>query len=173
MASAFGHALVAATIVKVADREPFSKRLWILAIVSAVFPDIDVVTFNLGIPYGDMLGHRGLTHSILFAVVWALVMTLAFFERRERKGVIAILFLSTMSHAMLDALTNGGLGVGFFIPFSPERFFFPWRPIEVSPIGVGGFLEEAAPILMNEFFWIALPCAAVLILNGLRKKLTA
>ncbi len=42
--------------------------------------------------------------------------------------------VSILSHGFLDAMTSGGLGVGFFIPYSSERFFFPLRPIRVSPI---------------------------------------
>jgi inner membrane protein len=43
---------------------------------------------------------------------------------------------------LLDALTNGGLGVAFFAPFSGARFFFPSRPIEVSPISVPRFFSD-------------------------------
>ena len=51
---------------------------------------------------------------------------------RGRVATFAFLFLCTMSHALLDALTDGGLGVAFFSPFSNERYFFPWTPIRVS-----------------------------------------
>jgi inner membrane protein len=37
---------------------------------------------------------------------------------------------------LLDMLTNGGLGIAVFSPFSRERFFFPVQPIPVSPIGL-------------------------------------
>ncbi len=48
------------------------------------------------------------------------------------------LFVATISHGILDALTDGGLGVAFFAPFVNTRYFFPWTPIKVSPIGAGG-----------------------------------
>ena len=51
------------------------------------------------------------------------------------------LFVSTLSHGLLDMLTNGGLGVALFVPMSNERYFFPWRPITVSPIGLSRFVS--------------------------------
>jgi len=34
-----------------------------------MLPDIDVIGFSFGIQYGDMFGHRGLTHSLCFALL--------------------------------------------------------------------------------------------------------
>jgi inner membrane protein len=46
-------------------------------------------------------------------------------------------------------MTNGGLGVAFFLP---------WRPILVSPIGVGRFFSERGfAVLQSELVWIWLP----------------
>ena len=42
-------------------------------------------------------------------------------------GMGLYLFLSTASHGVLDALTDGGLGVAFFSPFDQTRYFFPFR----------------------------------------------
>jgi inner membrane protein len=50
------------------------------------------------------------------------------------------------------------LGVAFFSPFDPRRYFFPWRPILVSPIGVGGlFSVRAMRVLWSEIPWIWVP----------------
>jgi inner membrane protein len=43
------------------------------------------------------------------------------------------------SHGILDTLTDGGLGIALLWPFSNERFFAPWRPIPVAPIGMAFF----------------------------------
>ena len=48
-------------------------RFWMLSAFCAVVPDVDVLGFAFGIHYGDMLGHRGLTHSLAFAFVLAVV----------------------------------------------------------------------------------------------------
>ena len=34
----------------------------------AMLPDADVVAFKLGIPYGATWGHRGASHSLVFAL---------------------------------------------------------------------------------------------------------
>jgi inner membrane protein len=65
----------------------------------------------------------------------------------------------TASHGILDALTNGGRGIAFFAPFSNHRYFFPWRPIQVSPIGVGFFSARGLRALASESLWIWLPSA--------------
>jgi inner membrane protein len=40
-----------------------------------------------------------------------------------------------ISHGLLDTLTDGGLGIALLWPFSDARYFAPWRPIPVAPIG--------------------------------------
>jgi inner membrane protein len=60
-------------------------------------------------------------------------------------------------------LTNGGLGVALFAPFSNERYFWPWRPIEVSPIGLEAFLSPwGVRVLVSEAKWVWLPAATVI-----------
>ena len=51
--------------------------------------------------------------------------------------------------------------MAFFAPFDPTRYFFPWRPIEVSPIGVGFFSARGLSTLTSEVFWVWLPTAAL------------
>ncbi len=78
---------------------------------------------------------------------------------------MGLAFAAAASHGFLDTFTNGGLGVGFFIPFWNERFFFPWRPINVSPIGLRAFLRPSgAEALYSEIVWIWLPLSLVWIL---------
>ncbi len=71
--------------------------------------------------------------------------------------------LITASHGLLDAFTNGGKGVGFFIPFDNRRYFLPWHPIQVSPIGFAFFSREGLPVLLSEMLWVWLPTVAVVV----------
>jgi inner membrane protein len=132
----------------------------------SVLPDADSLGFWMGVPYDAPLGHRGLTHSLPFAALLALIAFGAL--RRASRPVRALapgllflfLFLCAASHGVLDALTDGGLGVAFFAPFSNERYFFPWRPILVSPISIAGFFDaRGLRVLASEVIWIWLPCA--------------
>jgi inner membrane protein len=63
---------------------------------------------------------------------------------------------------VLDAMTDGGLGVAFFSPFENSRYFLPWTPLQVSPIGRGFFSGEGVEVLLNEALWVGLPCIALL-----------
>jgi inner membrane protein len=55
-------------------------------------------------------------------------------------------------------MTNGGLGVALYWPFSAERIFLPFRPIQVSPIGVGRFFtEQGVAVIKSEFIWVLIP----------------
>lgn len=170
MASIFGHAAVGFTLSKIIDNKNL-KWLLVLAIFSTILPDFDVVGFRMGIPYEAPLGHRGFTHSILFAILWAFLLMIVFGKQNKWVWFIVI-FLSTVSHGILDAMTSGGEGVGFFIPFNNERFFFQFRGIEVSPMGIRSFFSEwGLKVLFSEFKYILIPCFLVFIVGFLTKKL--
>jgi inner membrane protein len=168
VASLLSHPLVPVTLGFVIGRERLPARYWVLGAVASMLPDGDVLAFAFGIPYEAPFGHRGATHSIVFAAVVALLLTLR--ERRHfaRHGLLFIyLLLSAVSHPLLDMLTNGGLGIALFWPFSYERYFFPCTPIEVSPIGAGFFSHEGLMVFASELRWIWLPCAVVTVVTGL------
>lgn len=162
MASAFSHAVVALSIGACFYRPEIPKRIWLAGVVCSVIPDLDVIGFRFGVRYGDFWGHRGFTHSLVFAALLAAVVTVVMFRRGvsgiRRLGLLAYLFLATASHGLLDAMTNGGLGVAFFSPFDNTRYFLPWRPIRVSPIAVTRFFTpQGFAILQTELLWIWLP----------------
>ena len=130
----------------------------------AALPDADVIGFPLGIRYGDLLGHRGLSHSLAFAAALAALVTpLARSESGPGRGKLwTYLFLATASHGLLDALTDGGLGVALLAPFDNARYFFPFRPIEVSPIGIGRFFSQRGwAVMKSELLWVWLPSLAL------------
>lgn len=167
MASIFTHSVVA-TVLGALGRpsERMPVRFWVAAALAAVVPDVDVIAFGLDIPYASIYGHRGLSHSLVFAALLAALVVVVMFRkvtgRRNRFVLWAVFFLATASHGILDAMTTGGAGVAFFAPFSAERYFFPWRPILVSPIGVASFVSaRGVAVLANELQWVWLPSAAV------------
>ena len=169
MASAFTHAVAGLAIGTAFRRPKASTRFWVLGAVGAVLPDIDAVGFWLGVPYDSVLGHRGLTHSLVFAALYA-AACLPLFDRPQRRRVWFYLFLATASHGLLDAMTTGGGGVAFFAPIVNDRYFLPWRPILVSPISVTRFFtRRGLAILANEIAWVWIPCA-VFALAMLRLK---
>ena len=163
MASVFGHAFASVAIGSSYPAGWRSGKFWILGIICAAIPDADVISFSFGIPYEHVLGHRGFTHSIAFALILGVLMTTLFYRNDlfSLKGVgyISFFFLATLSHSILDAMTDGGRGVAFFEPFENSRYFFPWRPIKVSPIGAERFFSAwGLRVIMSELIWIGVPC---------------
>lgn len=141
------------------DKHPVSNRLLIFACIASILPDLDVISFKLGIPYSSEFGHRGFTHSIAFGVFIGLCSLLFSQYLKSSKIVIfTLVTLATISHAVLDAMTNGGLGVAFFWPILDTRYFMLWQPIQVSPIGLENFISERGlRVLESEFYWVWLP----------------
>ncbi|SRR6266404_9489911 len=168
------HLLVGAALGQAAAQPMRSDwRFWTAALVCSALPDVDVIGFSFDVQYGDLWGHRGMTHSILFAALVGVAA--AMLLGRSRAQLLwnaSLLFLTTASHGFLDAMTNGGLGIAFFSPFDPTRYFFPWKPILVSPIGLGRFLSQrGAAVLGSEIIYVWLPALAIgLALYGLRKR---
>jgi len=161
MASAISHAVAALGIGAAFYRPSAPKRIWITGVGCAVLPDLDVIGFRFGVPYGDFWGHRGFTRSLVFALLVAGIF--AFWidsspPQMPRARLFVYLFLAAGSHGLLDAMTNGGLGVAFFSPFGNGRYFLLFRPIRVSPIGVTRFFtSRGVAILQSEIVWIWIP----------------
>ena len=169
MASIFGHGVVGFTITKVLDNK-HTKWLLLAAIFSTILPDFDVITFKLGIAYKHPLGHRGFTHSIVFAILWALLLMFSI-GRKHKLIWFSVIFLSTLSHGFFDAMTSGGEGVGFFIPFNNDRFFFPFREIQVSPLGIKKFFSSwGMRVILSEIKFIVFPCLLILLFLRTIKK---
>jgi inner membrane protein len=162
MASAFSHAVVGLSLGTAFWRPGVPARYWVLGAACAALPDLDSLGFRFGIAYGDVLGHRGLTHSLAFAAVLSAAVVLAAFPSGAgpptQEQLWVYFFLSTASHGVLDAFTNGGLGVAFFAPFENARYFFPFTPIEVSPLSVRAFFTaRGLRVIASEFVWVWLP----------------
>jgi inner membrane protein len=163
MASVLSHPAVPLAIAAAAGRAAVPRRLAYVACVASVVPDLDALGYWAGVPYGSPLGHRGFTHSIVFALLMAGAAA-AFTGRLGATRGIAFgtVLLSGVSHGLLDGLTTGGMGVAYFSPFSNVRSFLPWHVIQVSPIGVVRFVSERGlRILRSELLWIWLPCAVL------------
>lgn len=165
MASIFSHAIFATAAGRAYTSRRLPLRFWTLTALCAMLPDADVIGFAFGISYASMFGHRGLTHSIAFSLFVGAIIAILCFDQLPgfKRGKLTLYFaLATLSHPLLDMLTNGGLGVALLAPFSAERYFFPWRPIEVSPIGMGFFSERGLEVLASEIVWVWLPAGLLL-----------
>ena len=148
-----------------------SMQIWVIGVACAVFPDLDVIGFWWGIPYDDLLGHRGLSHSLVFAAALSMVVVAIAFKgeawRTARARLVLYFFLATASHGFLDAFTHGGLGVAFFAPFDNTRYLFPFRPIPAAPLSITGFFTgDGLHILASEIIWIWIPAIALAVIGS-------
>jgi len=153
------------------------RKLILLSILCAILPDADVITFKFGIQYGDFFGHRGFFHSIAFAVIIGMSIPSIFYRSLRTfsfrwfklSGYYSIV---TISHGVLDAFTNGGLGIALLSPFDNTRYFFWVTPIEVVTLNPMRFFSlHGIQVMANEFLWVWLPCLALIVMvRYMRKK---
>ena len=174
MPTTLSHPAPALAIAAYFGQDRLSRSAVVAGVVCSALPDIDVLGFHLGIPYDGLFGHRGLTHSFLFAVVVAVAVAALVHVRDPGKSLADVclyLFLATASHGVFDALTNGGRGIAFFAPFSSIRYFFPFRPIEVSPLSISRFFSERGwLVLKSELYWVWLPSGAFAVIALLARR---
>jgi inner membrane protein len=195
LASALTHALVGASIGLVATACAFEAespakdelelasnrarlralRRWfpLITALAAVLPDLDVV-MHVWVKYSHPFGHRGAFHSSGFYLLFAAGGAAAPWFRGNRAAASVSLLAALLSHSLLDMLTNGGLGIAILWPITDERWFFPWRPIPVSPLRIGNFFGAWGLRVLKVELQFALPllAAALLVksLAGWRKR---
>jgi inner membrane protein len=122
----------------------------------SLLPDADVVGFRFSVRYAAVWGHRGATHSLAFALVLGLLigwLSGSLGLPRVRTTVYAVAVLA--SHGLLDTLTDGGLGCALLWPFDHTRYFAPWRPIPVAPIGRAFFSSAGLRVACAELLLFA------------------
>jgi len=164
MPTVLTHAVVGAGLAVITGQADSPWGLG-LSMALAAAPDLDVLGFPLGVPYESFFGHRGFFHSLFFALVAALGVSLL------TCGLLAIpwwllwayFFVVMASHGLLDGCNDGGEGIAYFSPFDTTRYFLPWRPIPVSYIDLNFFRHEMLLVLWGEVCWVWLPLAVVVV----------
>ena len=156
-------------------RNIISTKLLLAGATASVLPDLDVLAFHFGIPYAAAFGHRGFSHSMLFALIVACIgACMARWLNSRFSKTFFFLLLATMSHGILDAFTTGGLGIAFLWPWSDARFFAPAQVIKVSPFGVSRFLSpRGLAVLKSELLWVWLPSGITMLGMMITRRLTS
>lgn len=159
------HAIVPLALAAAAGRGRIFPRVALTGAALAVLPDADVIGFALGVDYADSWGHRGATHALASAILTTGALALVWQETRSPFAFI-FLALAMASHGLLDALTDGGLGIALLWPVSDARIFAPFTPIRVSPIGADFFSSRGLETLVSELVWVW--CPAILLAVAVR-----
>lgn len=115
-------------------------------------------------------GHRGFTHSLVFAGLLGAALTALTVrypgadppDWAYRRRLWLAFAVATASHAGLDSLTTYGRGVALLAPFDWTRVTAPWHLLG-SPTGAGGHGRALRGLLLvaNEALWVWLPSLAV------------
>ncbi len=163
MPTIFSHALVGLAGASVIGSKEDALKVAVLSVLCALAPDADVIAFKLGIAYGDFFGHRGFFHSLFAGACLGFLVTAVFFRSLKvfsREWWTLSLFFSviTCSHGILDAFTNGGLGIALLSPFDDTRYFFWITPIEVVALNPSRFFSaHGQKVMLNEMALVWLP----------------
>ncbi len=116
----------------------------------SLWPDADVIAFLLHVPYRAEWGHRGATHSLLLSLLLGLACGLLLGRAEQWLRAALVCIAVAVSHGLLDAMTDGGLGAALLWPWSLQRIFFPFRPLPVAPIGLRLLSERGLSVLLHE-----------------------
>ena len=156
MPTVFSHPVIPLAIRLGFGADVIPRRLLLAGALASVLPDLDVLAFWYGVPHESEFGHRGFSHSFAFAALVAVVG--ASFHRRLKTSfgrALIFLLLATASHCVLDEFTDGGAGIAFLWPWLEDRYFAPFRPIRVAPLGISAFfLHEGLHVLVSELLWL-------------------
>lgn len=119
--------------------------------VLSMLPDMDVIGFRFGILYTDPWGHRGASHSFVFAAVVGLICAGLAARDGHRFKTVALLSTAVLaSHGILDGFTDGGHGPALWWPFSEARIFWPYNPLPVAPLGRNMLSQRGLYVVLVE-----------------------
>jgi inner membrane protein len=121
----------------------------------AILPDLDYAGVSFfGLEYTGHYGHRGYSHSVLFAATFAGLAYLVARKWGTRPWFTALLaFLAILSHGILDSMTYRTRGVPYFWPLTDHRFTFGWRPIPPAPVGARFLTQRGLEVALVEMVY--------------------
>ncbi len=148
----FTHIALGACIGEAFFKKGFGKKAMGWGALAQSIPDIDFVAALWTNTTGNLLTHRGFTHSVLFALVIIPLFALLA-DKIHRPHNIAfkkwLLFFATeiFVHLFIDGFNN--YGIGWLEPFSHHRYSF-------NAIYVADFFFS---------IWAGIACIMLLLLN--------
>jgi len=154
-----------------------SLAFTVLSIACSILPDADIIGYYwLYIPSYHFFGHRGFFHSPFFAALLSVIIVCLFFRKdaifsNRWWKLVLYFFMVAASHGLLDAFTNGGNGIALLSPITNDRYFFPWTPIEVSPLGIKAlFSQRGIEVLASELLWVWAPILLLFLLSKIMRN---
>jgi membrane-bound metal-dependent hydrolase YbcI (DUF457 family) len=142
-----GHLAVGLAAGRLQARERPRLRSLLVLTGLATFPDLDIL---LPVAPSSVWAHRGALHSLLLAVVAALIGFWLLDRRAGRARALVVAVLTASSHGLLDALTRSGAGVMLLWPFREARYLSPLQVLPASAFGVPFPSRLAFGLLIQE-----------------------
>lgn len=121
------HIVLGACVGEVLMDKKAGKKAMLWGALAQSVPDIDFLNGAWMPLTKELMAHRGITHSFLFAFLSSLFLALVA-SRLHKKDAISIskwvsfFLIEAVIHIMLDSLNN--YGTGLFEPFSSKRIAF-------------------------------------------------
>ncbi|MEP7268695.1 MAG: metal-dependent hydrolase [Saprospiraceae bacterium] len=121
------HVVLGGCLGQLALGKKVGRKAVIWGAIADTVPDLDVFAGFWSHSVDSLLIHRGITHSILFATIFPVIMGLLLSrwyknDKVSWKSWAFLLALGTFSHIFIDSLTN--YGTGLLEPFSTIRFSY-------------------------------------------------
>ncbi len=173
--TAITHSLIGLSASFSFDTRKKSIKFLFLSMACSILPDADIIGYYwLYTPSYHFFGHRGFFHSPFFAALLSVFIVCLFFRTdaifsKPWWKLVLYFFILTASHGLLDAFTNGGNGIALLSPITNDRYFFPWTPIEVSPLGIRALVSRRGiEVLTSELLWVWAPVLLLFVFNKMR-----
>lgn len=121
------HIVLGACIGEVVAGKQMGRRAMLWGMVAQSFPDIDVVASFWMDTAGNLLAHRGFTHSLLCSLLVTPLFALMAARFHHSRGVplsrwMLLFGINILTHLVLDS--QNAYGTGLFEPFSHTRVAF-------------------------------------------------
>ena len=121
------HIALGACIGEAFFEKGFGKKAMLWGIAAQSIPDIDFLTALFLNTSENLLAHRGITHSVLFAIFVVPVFAIVANKVHQPHNIpfikwILFFAIQVFTHLFLDSFNN--YGIGLFEPFSTIRFSF-------------------------------------------------
>ncbi len=121
------HIVLGACIGEAVAGKKLGKKAMLIGAIAQSIPDVDFITTFWLSDSKDILEHRGITHSILFALVATLILSWALRYLFRKQNIswstwFALLEINIFTHLFIDGFN--AYGIGLLEPFSHWRFTF-------------------------------------------------
>ena len=116
------HIVLGAAIGEAMLGKKIGKKGMLWGALANSLPDIDVVANFFMDPVNALIFHRGITHSILFALIVSPLLAFLFYKEFSLTFYRALWFfmIAILGHDLIDVFT--AYGTGLLEPFSQKRF---------------------------------------------------